>query len=288
MLDGVGEMALRTEAASREAEEGVLDRRLGDEWIDWKGTVEEAGGDIHEGRALFLLLSATTVAIWILATLFLWFLISPRLLLIGPWLHGISRVVLLAAVSAFLAWYALTVASVLLERSVFLNHGARQRLMNAVVPWAVRLGGVARISRDRVSNSFVKVSNSLARAAGRHVAQGQLLLLLPRCLTVEVRRVVLDLGKAYNCQIATASGGTVARLQIERMKPRAIITMACERDLVSGIQDVASEIPVIAIPNRRPKGPCKDTEVDPEEVEGAIRCCLENTDLGQAGVGTRS
>lgn len=66
----------------------------------------------------------------------------------------------------------------------------------------------------------------------------------------------------------------MARLQIERMKPKAIITMACERDLVSGIQDVAEEIPVIAIPNRRPEGPCKNTEVNPEEVEEAIGRCL--------------
>jgi hypothetical protein len=63
----------------------------------------------------------------------------------------------------------------------------------------------------------------------------------------------------------------MARLEIEKMKPRAILTMACERDLVSGILDVAAEIPVIAIPNRRPLGPCKNTEVDPAEVEDAVR-----------------
>jgi hypothetical protein len=267
-------VALRTESPSSGVEEDLLDRRLGDEWFDWKGGVEEGGGEIREGRRLFLGFSIVTIATAILAALFLWFLISPRLLLIGPWLHGIVRILLLGVLSVFVGWYGLTVASVLFEKQVLLGHGARQRLINAVVPWAIRLGTLAGFSRDRVSNSFVRVSNSSARATAKRVAPGGLLLLLPRCLTGEVRKVLLDLGRSCGCKISTASGGTVARLQIDRMKPQAIITMACERDLVSGILDVAAEIPVIAIPNRRPKGPCKDTEIEVEDVNKAMRLFL--------------
>ena len=267
-------MALRTEVPASEVDGRVLDRQLGDAWLGWKGGVEEYGGDFREGRRLFLLLSTATVGIGILAALFLWFLISPRLGLIGAWLQGLVRVVLVAALGLFWVWYALTLASVLLERRLLLGHGPRQRFMVGIVPWAVRLGRLFGISRDRIFNSFVRVSNSVARATHPRVARGELLLLLPRCLTREIRRVLLDLGRSHHCQIATASGGTVARLEIEKMKPRAILTMACERDLVSGIGDVAPEIPVIAIPNRRPRGPCKDTQVDPEEVEGAIRFFL--------------
>ncbi|MCK4546741.1 MAG: DUF116 domain-containing protein [Candidatus Eisenbacteria sp.] len=267
-------MALHTDTPSSDVDETALDRTLGDEWFDWKGGLEKDGGDIREGRSLFLALSFAVVAIAVLAALFLWFLISPRLLLIGPWLHGITRTVVLGGLLMWVGWYGLTVASVLLETQVLVGHGPRQRLINAIVPWAVRVGKLVGVSRDRVSNSFVKVSNSVARATGRRVDSGELLLLLPRCLTGEIRREVLDLGKSYGCRISTASGGSVARLQIDRLKPRAIITMACERDLVSGIHDVAPEIPVIAIPNRRPRGPCKDTEVNLEEIREAICLCL--------------
>jgi hypothetical protein len=267
-------MSLRTESPPSEIEEHGLDRRLGDEWLDWRGQVEKGGGEIRQGKGLFLVLSALAVAVGTLIALLFWFLISPRLALSGTRIHGAGRALVIGILAAFLGWYALTLLSVLLERRVLLGHGARQRLVNLIVPWAVRLGRLLGFSRDRVSNSFVKVSNALGRAAVRRVSPGDLLLLLPRCLTGEVRAVVLELGRAYGCRIATASGGSVARLQIERMKPGAIITMACERDLVSGIQDVAPEIPVIAIPNRRPRGPCKNTEVDPGEVESAIRLYL--------------
>jgi hypothetical protein len=267
-------MALHTDTPPSEVEDVALDRTLGDEWFDWKGGVEECGGDLREGRRLFLSLSSVVVAAAILAVLLLWFLISPRLLLIGPWLHGTARTVIFGCVFVLLGWYVLTLLSVLSETRVLLPHAVRQHLINAVVPWAVRLGKGLGISRDRVSNSFVKVSNSVARATGRRVGSGDILLLLPRCLTANIRRTVMDLGASCGCKISTASGGTVARLQIDRLKPQAIITMACERDLVSGIQDVASEIPVIAIPNKRPKGPCKNTEVDLEKVRSAIELYL--------------
>jgi hypothetical protein len=47
--------------------------------------------------------------------------------------------------------------------------------------------------------------------------------------------------------------------------------VACERDLVSGIHDVAPRIPIIGIPNTRPLGPCKDTMIDVEKFRSAIR-----------------
>ncbi len=270
-MGGIGNMTLSTDVPPPEVDESGLDRRLGDEWIDWKGGVEEGGGCIREGKGLFLLLSLGVAALGVSAALLFWFLISPRLMSIGSRLYGVLRVLLVGAVLVSVGGYVLTMASALLERGVVLRHGIRQRLLNALVPWTIRMGRLAGISRDRVSNSFVQVSNGLARSSAKPVSPGRLLLLLPRCLTGEVRRRVLELGRSFGCRIATASGGTVARLEIEKMRPEAIITMACERDLVSGIQDVAAEIPVIAIPNRRPNGPCKNTEVDPRDVESAVR-----------------
>ena len=52
------------------------------------------------------------------------------------------------------------------------------------------------------------------------------------------------------------------------------MAIACERDLTSGIQEVA-EIPVIGIINERPEGPCCNTRVDLNKVEEAIRYFIE-------------
>ena len=52
-------------------------------------------------------------------------------------------------------------------------------------------------------------------------------------------------------------------------KPKAVIAVACERDLTSGIQDM-KHIPVLGIFNKRPNGPCVDTFIDIHEVEDAI------------------
>ena len=56
-------------------------------------------------------------------------------------------------------------------------------------------------------------------------------------------------------------------------RPRIIIAVACERDLSSGIQD-SYPMPVFGITNRRPYGPCYDTDVDLERVEEALKIFL--------------
>jgi hypothetical protein len=46
--------------------------------------------------------------------------------------------------------------------------------------------------------------------------------------------------------------------------------VACERELLEGLREIGG-VPVICITNRRPEGPCKNTEVDLEEFEAAVR-----------------
>jgi len=61
---------------------------------------------------------------------------------------------------------------------------------------------------------------------------------------------------------------------VKDVKPEAIVAVACERDLSSGIVDTYP-LPVLGIPNERPFGPCLNTQVDLEKVKDAIRalCC---------------
>jgi hypothetical protein len=49
------------------------------------------------------------------------------------------------------------------------------------------------------------------------------------------------------------------------------LALACERDLMSGLKDIAEKIPVIAIPNKRPEGPCKNTHISVRELDEALK-----------------
>ena len=73
----------------------------------------------------------------------------------------------------------------------------------------------------------------------------------------------------YNTKIFVATGGTLARKIIIDNKPKAVIAVAYERDLTSGVRDIR-KIPVLGVFNSRPNGPCIDTNIDINEVEKAI------------------
>ena len=77
--------------------------------------------------------------------------------------------------------------------------------------------------------------------------------------------------------MACATGGTLARQFVKTIMPKAIIAVACERDLTSGIQDVFP-LPVIGVLNERPFGPCFNTRVDISKVEDTIKYFLKNED----------
>ena len=74
--------------------------------------------------------------------------------------------------------------------------------------------------------------------------------------------------------MGVATGGTLARQMVKEIRPKAIIAVACERDLTSGIQDVFP-LPVIGVLNERPFGPCFNTRVDIKKVEAAILDILD-------------
>jgi hypothetical protein len=93
------------------------------------------------------------------------------------------------------------------------------------------------------------------------------------CGKCEIKDLIA-LADEYQIKIAVATGGTLARRIIVQNKPEAIVAVACELDLTSGIQD-SYPIPVIGILNDRPNGPCINTKVDILKVRSAILDLLE-------------
>lgn len=77
---------------------------------------------------------------------------------------------------------------------------------------------------------------------------------------------IRELAEKRNMHFSVATGGTLARQIVREYRPQAIVAIACERDLISGMQDV-SPLPVLGLLNERPYGPCFNTTVDVEKLD---------------------
>lgn len=149
----------------------------------------------------------------------------------------------------------------------------------------INLDSVKRIVIDYSNHKMAKmlVNRNIKNAS-------QILIVLPHCIqnTTCLHKVTwdkiencklcgkccipkfLELKKTYGVDVAIVSGGTAAREIIKQKRPLAVIAVACENDLVSGLRDVHG-IPVFAVLNQRPAGPCRDTTVDVEAVRDYIQ-----------------
>jgi hypothetical protein len=125
--------------------------------------------------------------------------------------------------------------------------------------------------RDWVENAAVKVFNALALARGRKVGHGEVLLLVPRCLSRETLEGVLEIAGRYSVPVFVATRGQLARRAIRERKPSAVVAVACERDMVSGLHDVAGRLPVLGLTMQLPSGPCKDATLDLGQLEEWVR-----------------
>ena len=176
------------------------------------------------------------------------------------------------------------------SRPLFLHLG--MIAVNTLFPVALALGRRLGLKKETIKASFIELNNQLVCLQGRRVKPEQVLLLAPHCLqwsgcphkiTIDVYncrrcgRCPIDslhaLAAKYNVRLAVATGGTLARHFVKQYRPRAVIAIACERDLTSGIQDT-QPLPVLGVLNSRPHGPCLDTQVNLEQVEEAIRFFL--------------
>ena len=111
----------------------------------------------------------------------------------------------------------------------------------------------------------------LALLRGRKVGKGELLLLIPRCLSKETLDGVLGIAGKYGVPVFVATRGQLARRVIRERRPRAVVAVACERDMVSGLHDVAGKVPVLGLTMTLPSGPCKDALLDLGKLEEWVK-----------------
>ncbi|WP_207727031.1 DUF116 domain-containing protein [Anaerosolibacter carboniphilus] len=164
-----------------------------------------------------------------------------------------------------------------------------QYSMGAMYPRMMYITQLFGLDKDNIQKIFSEINNRLILSQRIQVKSEEILILLPHCLqksdckhkiTNEISNCkrcgacdidsLIALKEKYGVNIFVATGGTIARKIIKEQKPKAIIAVACERDLSSGILDVKG-IPVIGLLNDRPEGPCINTRVKIDKAEEMIR-----------------
>ncbi len=253
----------------------TADRNLGDEWAEWVGDLSGYEKEIREGKRLFLGVYFGALAFLTLAAGFIYYLIAPRLYEINPYFDQIVMWLVIIASAAVYFWSLLLLLTLAFNINFLLLRRKTGLHIEWIYPVVYKIGSMFKISKDRLGHSLVKVNNALVYATRKKFKAEKLLVLLPRCLDRVTREAVMEICGRYGVTAFTATGGSSAREMVKKMKPDAIIGVACERDLVAGMSDVPHHLTVIGIPNARPEGPCKNTTIDLVYFEEAVKFLLK-------------
>ena len=225
-----------------------VDRRLGHEWDEWDGRPLPNRGDYDSSPTLFFGWSAAALAVALTIGALGLYLLGPRLALLHPLIPPVLWSGLAIAAAVLWGWWAVLFLSYGTGRALLperlAERGPLLRLMRLTSRTAERFG-----RRDWVENAAVKVYNALALLRGRKVGTG---------------------GR-YGVPVFVATRGQLARRVIRERRPRAVVAVACERDMVSGLHDVAGKVPVLGLTMTLPSGPCKDALLDLDKLESWVR-----------------
>ena len=135
---------------------------------------------------------------------------------------------------------------------------------------------------------MVNLMNLVTRVRRTRCRPDELLILLPSCLqnsqcerkvtrdVQECRRCgrckikdMLELAEKYGVRCAVATGGRLAVELAGDKGVKAVLAIACEKELQAGLAAIFPK-PGLGVLNLRPNGPCTDTDVDLAEVEKAL------------------
>ncbi|MTI79803.1 MAG: DUF116 domain-containing protein [Firmicutes bacterium] len=244
-------------------------------------------------KRLFIgLLAGSLLAVLGLAGLLYYLMSHPTTIL-----QQVLLVVLIGAILLIMVVVAFGIGGIVLTIWLAKTIKPLQPLMRVAIgllfPVAIGLGKLFNIDTDKIKRSFIEVNNQLVRTKELKLKPSQLLLLAPHCLqksscphkiTTNINNCkrcggcpvdqLLDIRERLGVNVGLATGGTLARKYVKEYRPKAVVAIACERDLSSGIQD-SSPLPVLGVLNERPFGPCFNTQISVSQVEIAIRYFAE-------------
>lgn len=261
------------------------------ERIDYLKTLPQ---DNRAEKRTFILLLILTCFVVMVGAVVLWLVPFIGFSNIHPKLPIIMAILFTGAVMFMIGGALTLVFTIIRGKNLFFNRRIRGVVIRVLFPILVLLGKCLGIKIDKIRRSFVAINNQLVLTETEDIVPQKLLILLPQCLqnydcgskvtgNVENCQLcgkckikdIVGLSKKYHTPIAVATGGTLARKIVIEKRPDMIIGVACERDLTSGIQDTYP-IPVYGILNKRPNGPCYNTDVDLEMIEQGVTFFLRH------------
>lgn len=235
---------------------------------------------IKKEHVYFLKIISVSLIVLLIISSFLFWVISGGIERISPNLPLYIFLIFAAAVIIVLLIFFISLSFIKNKNQSILVYLARYILIRLLYPLAFLITSIFRINRDRMQGSFIEINNFLLFSLNKKVSKDRILVLLPHCLQLHncKAKITEDVHNCLNCgkcnikelaslsdekkiYISVATGGTLARRVLEEKRPKAVIAVACERDLSSGIID-SFPLPVYGLINIRPNGPCRDTIVD--------------------------
>ncbi len=245
-------------------------------------------------KRIFMALTSFSALIGALMVYVVWKVTVPGLAQINqllPIIFGLFSVIIVFALMSGILGIVMALLGIPIIRFFFFW---AWKAINILFPLAVVLGRIFNIPREKIEQSFIEVSNNLVLQHKVKVPGNRIMILTPHCIQRDTcvhkitRNVenchqcggccvgsMLALAHKYGCSFAVATGGTLARQMVKQARPKAIVAVACERDLTSGIQDVFP-LPVLGVLNERPFGPCFNTRVDMHKLEAAVLTFLDD------------
>lgn len=253
---------------------------------NWSGSPESVA--YSPGRRAFVLLLAVSAAAMATVGFFFWYIPTVGLGNIHPALPVILGVVILGSSGLLVAGAVFIGLAVTRGYIPFYSKTMHWLLVKVYLPLMALVGGILRIPKIKIEQAFIDINNRLVKAMGKRHKPERLLILMPHCIQwddckIKVTRNVkncvgcgrcevgelVNLMDEFGIELFISTGGTVARRKVYENRPSAVVAVACERDLTSGVQD-AYPLPVMAVVNKRPHGYCMETGVDIGEVRRAI------------------
>ncbi len=245
-------------------------------------------------RRIFLSFMVVNWAAFIATTYLLWVIGYPGLYQINPQLPAAIGAVLAGIHLFLMLGFGLIVLTIITGYEFFLSQRLRKLSLKLFLPLTIHgpftllVGKLLKLNKEDIQRSFIELNNHLIQVKRFSLEPKQVLVLLPQCLQnsdckvrltydiyncklcgkCQIKKIV-SLCRYYGVRAYMATGGTLARKIVLDQNPRAIVAIACERELVSGIED-CYPLPVVGIQNLRPRGPCTETEVDVTMLEQAM------------------
>jgi hypothetical protein len=243
-------------------------------------------------KRLFVALMGFTCVIIIGIAYLLYWVPTKGLTNIHPDLPNIAGIALAILSGVALFGTLLLVLTTALGKDILFTRFMRGVVIKFLLPVIEFLGRAFGISKDTIRQSFIAMNNSLVVSQKLKVRPDRVLILLPHCLqlfdceikvTGDIHKCIkcgrcdikglAELAEKYRIDISVATGGTLARKVIIEKRPKLVVAVACERDLTSGIKD-CYPLPVIGVLNDRPFGPCFNTRVDVDKIDGALQSVI--------------